>query len=116
MLKHHYMIKLTSRRFSIIDSTDYCPFACEFSIWNASIATLQLWTEDLDPQTLSSAIEIVYTAFFYSDSDQHLQNVEEVLFGHFMTTLNDAFEQALTSEGIKYKSWSESMNISIPLH
>ena len=42
---------------------------------------------------LSNAIKKVYTAFFYSDSAQYLQYVEEeILFGHFMTTLNDAFE------------------------
>ena len=95
---HHYMIELTSGRFFIMDATDYWPFACGFSIWNASVAALQFWTEDLDPQTLSSTVERVYTAFFYSESVQHLQHVEaEVLFGHFMTTLNDAFKQALAS-------------------
>ena len=41
---------------------------------------------------------------------------EEVLFGCFVTTLNDAFEQALTSEDIGYESRSESMNVSTPLH
>ena len=89
MLKHHCMIKLTSRRFFIINSTDYWLFAHKFCTWNASIAALQFWTEDLDPQTLSSVIERVYTAFFYSDSAQHMQHVEvEVLFSHFVTKLN----------------------------
>ena len=83
----------------------------------AALAALQFWTADLDPQTLSNTIERVYTAFFYSDSAQHLQHVEEeVLFGHFVTTLNDAFKQALTSEDIGHKSGSKSMNVSTPLH
>ena len=69
---------------------------------NASVAALQFQTEDLDPQTLSSTIKRVYTAFFYSDSAQQLWHVEEVLFSHFVTTSNNAFEQALTSEDIGY--------------
>ena len=69
---HHYMIELTSGRFLIMDATEYLSFACKFSIWNASVAALQFWTEDLDPQTLSTTIEKVYTAFFYSESVQHL--------------------------------------------
>ena len=74
-------------------STDYWLFAHKFSIWNAAVEALQFSTADLDPQTLSNTIERVYTAFFYSDSAQHLQHVEEeVLFSCFMTTLNDAFE------------------------
>ena len=39
-----------------------------------------------------------------------------VLFGHFMTTLNDAFEQVLTLEDIGYKGGSESLSVSTPLH
>ena len=67
MLLHHYMIEPTSRRFLIMDA-----FACEYSIWNASVPALQFWTDDLEPLTLSSTIDKVYTAFFYSDSAQHL--------------------------------------------
>ena len=55
-----------------MDATEYWPFVCEFSIWNASVAALQFWTEDLDPQKLSTTIERVYTAFFCSDSAQNL--------------------------------------------
>ena len=88
---HHYMIELTSGRFFIMNATEYWPFAHEFSIWNASVAALQFGTEELDSQTLSTTIERVYTAFFYSDSAQHL-HWEEVLFRCFVTTLNDAFK------------------------
>ena len=68
----HYMIELTSRRFFLMDATDYWLFAHEYTIWNASVAALQFWTVDLDPQTLSNTIKRVYTAFFNSDSAHHL--------------------------------------------
>ena len=76
-----------------MDATHYWPFPREYSIWNATVTALQFWTVDLEPHNLSDAIERVYTAFFCSNSSQQLRNIsEEVLFGHFMTTLNDAFE------------------------
>ena len=76
-----------------MDATDYWLFAREYSIWNAAVAALQFWTADLDPQMLSNAVEQVYTTFFCSNSAQHLRNIsEEILFGHFVTTLNDAFK------------------------
>ena len=85
MLMHHYMIELTSGRFLTMDATDYWLFAHEYSTWNATVSALQFWTADLDPQTLSSVIEKVYTAIFYSDSAQHLQYIkEEILFSHYI--------------------------------
>ena len=72
MLMHHYMTELSLRRFFTMDTTDYWPFAHEYSIWNTTVAALQFWTADLDPQTLSNIIEMVYTAFFYNNSAQHL--------------------------------------------
>ena len=71
---------------------------------------------DLKPHILSDAIEWVYTAFFCSNSAQQLQNLpEEILFGHFMTTLNVAFERELTQEDEGYDSGSESLSIPTPL-
>ena len=83
----------------ILNATDYWPFARECSIWNAAVATLQFWAADFEPHILSSAIEQVYNYFFYTTS-MHLlcQQPEEVLFGHFMTMLNAAFESKLTLE------------------
>ena len=76
-----------------MDATEYWPSAREYSIWNAAVAALQFWMADLDPQMLSNATERVYTAFFCSDSTQHLRNIsEEILYSHFMTTLNDTFK------------------------
>ena len=55
-----------------------------------------------------------YTAFFYRNSAQQLQNLpEEILFGHFMTTLNDTFERELIQEGKGYESGSESFGKSL---
>ena len=76
-----------------MNATDYWPFAREYFIWNAAIAALQFWMADLDPQMLINAIEWVYKAFFCSNSAKHLRNIsEKILFGHFMTTLNNAFK------------------------
>ena len=40
---HQSVIELTSRRFFIMDATDYWPFARRYSIWNATVTTLQFW-------------------------------------------------------------------------
>ena len=65
---------------------------------------------------LRSAIEQVYNAFFYSTSTHLLhQQFDEVLFSHFMTTLNAAFESKLTLEDEGYESESKNFNIPTPL-
>ena len=70
----------------------YWLMAREYSIWNAAIASLQFWTADLNPVTLSIATE-VYSEFFYSTSTYTLcLQSDEILFGHFVTTLNAAFK------------------------
>ena len=99
-----------------MDATHYCPFAQEYSIWNATVTALQFWTVDLKPHILSNAIELVYTAFFHSKSTQQLWNLpEEILFGHFVTTLNNTFEIELAQEDEGYESKSKSLNIPTPL-
>ena len=73
--------------------TDYWLMAREYSIWNAAIVSLQFWTADLDPVTLSIAAEEVYSTFFYSTSTYTFhQQPDEILFGCFVTTLNSAFK------------------------
>ena len=73
--------------------TDYWLMGREYSIWNAAKASLQFWSADLDPVSLSIAIEELYSTFFYSTSTYTLcQQPDEILFGIFMTTLNAAFE------------------------
>ena len=99
-----------------MDATDYWLMAREYSIWNAAIASLQFWTEDLDPVTLGRAIECVYTTFFYSPSSHTLhQQSNEILFGCFVIALNAAFDQqlSLTDEG--YESGSDTINLPTPL-
>ena len=95
---------------------DYWPMAREYSIWNATIASLQFWTADLDLITLSITTEEVYSAFFYSTSTYTLhQQPDEILFSHFVTPLNAAFEwkSALEDEG--YESGSDTINMPTPL-
>ena len=99
-----------------MDATDYWSMAREYSIWNAAIASLQFWTEDLDPVTLGRATEGVYTTFFYSPSSHTLcQQSNEILFRHFVIELNAVFDQqlSLTDEG--YKSVSDNIDLPTPL-
>ena len=86
--------------------------AREYSVWNAAVAALQFWTVDLKAHILSSTIDQVFNAFFYSTSTHMLhQQSDEILFGHFMTTLNAMFESKLALEDKGYKSGSENFNI-----
>ena len=88
----------------------------EYSVWNAAVAALQSWTADLKAHILSSTIEQVYKAFYYSTSTHILcQQSDEILFSHFMTTLNAAFESKLALQGKGYKSGSKNFNIPTPL-
>ena len=100
----------------IMDTTHFWLFAREYSVWNATVTALQFWTADLEPHILSDAIEWIYAAFFCNHSGQQLWNQpEEIIFGGFMTTLNDVFEWELALEDKGYESGSESLNISTPL-
>ena len=47
-----------------MEYAEYWPMAREYGIWNATIASLQFWAEDLDPVTLGKASERVYNHFF----------------------------------------------------
>ena len=95
-----------------MNATDYWPMAREYSVWNATVAALQFWTADLKAHILSSTIEQVYNAFFYSTSIHLLhQQSNEILFSHFVTTLNAAFESKLALEDKGYKSGGENVNI-----
>ena len=76
-----------------MNAKDYWPMGREYLVWNAAVAALQFWTADLKAYALGSTIEEVYTAFFCVASAHTLhQQSDEILFGHFMTTLNAAFE------------------------
>ena len=64
-----------------METAEYWPMACKYAIWNAMIASLQFWTEDLDPITLGIASECIYTTFFCTPTSHTLcQLSEDVLF------------------------------------
>ena len=99
-----------------MNTADYWLMAREYSIWNATIASLQFWTEDLDPVTLSRATEHVYTTFFYLPSSHTLcQQPDETLFGCFVIALNAAFDQQLSLADEGYKSGSDTIDLPTPL-
>ena len=41
----------------IMNTTDYWPFVREYSIWNATVAALQIWTADHETHILNSTVE-----------------------------------------------------------
>ena len=99
-----------------MDTADYWPMAREYSIWNAAIASLQFWTEDLDPVTLGRTTECVYTTFFYSSTSHTLhQQSDETLFGCFIIALNAAFDQQLSLADEGYEGCSDTINLPTPL-
>ena len=99
-----------------MDTTDYWPMAREYSIWNATIASLQFLTADLDPVALGRATEHVYTTFFYSPSSHTLcQQSDEILFGHFVIALNAAFDQELSLADKGYESGSDTIDLPTQL-
>ena len=99
-----------------MNTANYWPMAREYSIWNAAIASLQFWTENLDPVTLGRATEHVYTTYFYSPASHTLhQQSNETLFGHFSIALNAAFDQQLSLADEGYKSGTDTIDLPTPL-
>ena len=99
-----------------MNATDYWPMDREHSVWNAAVVALQFWTADLKTHILTSTIDNVFSAFFYSTSTHLLcQQSDEILFSCFMTMLNATFESKLASEDKGYESGSENFNIPTPL-
>ena len=98
-----------------METEEYWPMAWEYGIWNAAIASLQFWAEDLDPVTLGKASECVYYHFFWTPTSHTLcQLSEETLFGCFVLALNAAFTQQLSLEDEGYKSGSNE-DVRTPL-
>ena len=99
-----------------METADYWLMAQEYSIWNAAIASLQFWTEDLNPVTLGIASERVYTTFFYTSTSHTLhQQSDETLFGCFVIALNAAFTQQLSLADEGYESGSDTIDLPNPL-
>ena len=92
-----------------METAEYWPMPWEYGIWNATIASLQFWAEDLNPITLGIASECVYTTFFWTPTSHILwQLSEEVLFECFVLALNAAFTQQLSLEDEGYESGSNN--------
>ena len=90
--------------------------AREYSVWNAAVAALQFWVVDLETHILTSTMDKVSNAFFYSTSTHLLhQQSDKILFHHLMTTLNATFESKLASEDEGYKGSSGNFNIPTSL-
>ena len=88
----------------------------KYAIWNATIASLQFWAEDLNPITLGIASECIYTTFFWTPTSHTLcQLSEDVLFGHFVIALNAAFTQQLSLADEGYESGSDTIDLPTPL-
>ena len=107
-----------SRKFTTttMETAEYWPMACKYAIWNTTITSLQFWAEDLDPITLGTASEHVYTTFFWTPTSHTLcQLSDDVLFGHFVIALNAAFTQQLSLADEGYKSGSDTINLPTPL-
>ena len=99
-----------------MQTEEYWPMAWEYSIWNAAIASLQFWAEDLEPVTLGEASEHVCYHFFWTPISHTLYQLpKETSFGCFVLALNAAFTQQLSLEDEGYKSGSNE-DVPTPLH
>ena len=99
-----------------METADCWLMACEYDIWNAAIASLQFWAEDINPITLGIASECIYTTFFWTATSHTLcQQSEDVLFGCFVIVLNAAFTQQLSLAAKGYESGSDIIDLPMPL-
>ena len=99
-----------------METAEYWLMACKYAIWNAAIASLQFWAEDLDPITLGIASEHVYTTFFWTPTSHTLHQLsEDVSFGCFVIALNAAFTQQLSLADEGYESGSNTADLPTPL-
>ena len=99
-----------------METAEYWLMAHEYAIWNAAIAPLQIWAEDLNLITLGIASECIYTTLFWTPTSHTLcQLSEDVLFGCFVITLNAAFTQQLSLADEGYESGSDTIDLPTPL-
>ena len=99
-----------------METAEYWLMACKYAIWNAAIASLQFWAEDLDLITLGIASECIYTTSFWMPTSHTLcQLSEDVLFGHFVIALNAVFTQQFSLADEGYESGSDTIDLPTPL-
>ena len=89
-----------------MDTADYWLMAWEYSIWNAIIASLQFWTEELNPVTLGIATECVYTTFFYTPTSHTLwKQSDETLFWMFHYSTQCSFHPTTVTSRWRLCEW-----------
>ena len=99
-----------------METAEFWLMAREYAIWNATIASLQFWAEDLNPITLGIASECIYTTFFWTSTSHTLCQLSEgVLFRCFVIALNAAFTQQLSLADEGYESGSDTVDLPTPL-
>ena len=99
-----------------METAEYWPMACKYTIWNAAIASLQFWAEDVDLITLGIVSEHVYTTFFWMLTCHTLHQLsEDGLFGCFVIALKAAFTQQLSLADEGYESGSDTVDLPTPL-
>ena len=121
-LYQHVFNTVTTENFpenftnTTMETAEYWLMACKYGIWNAAIASLQFWAEDLDLITLGIASEHVYTTFFWTPTSHTLcQLPEDILFGCFVIALNSGFTKQLTLADEGYESGSNTADLPTPL-
>ena len=106
-ISRHFSLSASTFYKITMETAAYWPMAREYGNWNAAIASLQFWEEDLAPVTLGEVSEQVYHHFFWTPTSHTLcQLPEETLFGCFVLALNAAFTQQLSLEDEGYESGS----------
>ena len=99
-----------------METAEYWLMAHEYGNWNAAIASLQFWVDDLDLITLGIASERVYTTFFWTPTSHTIHQLsKDVLFGCFVIALNAAFTQQLSLADEGYESGSNTADLPTPL-
>ena len=99
-----------------METAEYWLMACEYTIWNAAITSLQFWAEDLDLITPGIASKCIYITFFWTPASHTLHQLsEDVLFGCFVIALNAAFTQQLSLADEGYESGSDTVDLPTPL-
>ena len=68
------IVKSFTENFTMttMETAEYWPMACKYTIWNTAITSLQFWAEDLEPISLGIASECIYTTFFWTPTSHTL--------------------------------------------
>ena len=109
---YHDTLDFSSTLYNInMETAEYWPMAREYGIWNAAIASLQFWAEDLDPVTLGRSFWTCILSFLLDPNQPHLMPSypKKPYLGCFILALNAAFTQQLSLQDEGYESGSTKM-------